>query len=145
MAEARSVRPLVADDADQALVLYNELTVGPPAENADSFLRVLAHDGTTIFGAFVDQTLAAMVTLHLLPNAVWDGRPYGLVENVVTRASHQRRGFGRLAMQAALDAAQDAAAHKVMLLTGDARGAAGFYEALGFTDKEKRAMVIRYP
>ena len=145
MPQGRTARALSPADADQALVLYNELTVGPPAEDAAGFLRVLGHDGTTVFGAFDGATLAAMATLHLLPNAVWQSRPYGLVENVVTRASHRRRGFGRLAMQSLLDAAQKAGAHKVMLLTGEAREAAGFYTALGFSDREKRAMVIRYP
>ncbi|MBB4173653.1 GNAT family N-acetyltransferase [Sulfitobacter noctilucicola] len=84
-----------------------------------------------------------MVTLHLLPNVVWDARPYGLIENVVTRASLQRRGHGRRAMQAALDAAWRANAYKVMLMTGQARDATGFYESLGFSAKDKFAMVIR--
>ncbi len=84
-----------------------------------------------------------MVTLHLLPNVLWDKRPYGLIENVVTRASHQRRGYGRLVMQGAIDAAWDADAYKLMLMTGTGRGATGFYEALGFSSKDKFAMVIR--
>ena len=126
-------------------MLYNELTVGPPAQDDAGFRRVLAHEGSRIFGAFDGQMLAAMVTLHLLPNAVWEGRPYGLIENVVTRHSCQRRGFGRAAMQAALDAAQAARAHKVMLLTGQKRDVVGFYEALGFTGQDKHGMVIRYP
>ena len=145
MFPARHVRALAVADGAEALVLYNELTAGPKAVDTAGFRAVLAHPGTTVFGAFAEQTLAAMVTLHLIPNAVWTGRPYGLIENVVTRRSHQRRGFGRLAMEAALDAAQAARAHKVMLMTGTGRQAGGFYEALGFSDREKRAMVIRYP
>ena len=142
---ARNVRRLGYADAEQALVLYNELTVGPSATDPGAVAKVMDHPGTEIFGAFDGDTLAAMVTLHLLPNAVWDGRTYGLIENVVTRASHQRQGFGRLAMQAALGAAQAASAHKVMLMTGKGRNAKGFYEALGFSGKDKSAMVIRYP
>ncbi|MEW9920729.1 GNAT family N-acetyltransferase [Marimonas sp. MJW-29] len=145
MAPARSVRALTAADAEQALVLYNELTVGPPADDPAVFSSVIGHQGTEVFGAFEGDRLAAMVTLHLLPNAVWSGRPYGLIENVVTRASHQRRGFGRMAMQAALDAAQKANAHKLMLLTGVGRDAVGFYEAMGFSARDKTGMVIRYP
>jgi len=140
-----TTKTLTADDADQALVLYNELTVGPPARGPDAFRRVLAHDGTQVFGAFEGQTLAAMVTLHLLPNVLWDARPYGLIENVVTRHSFQNRGFGRRAMQAAIDAAWAADAYKLMLMTGTGRGATGFYEALGFSSKDKFAMVMRRP
>lgn len=136
-------RCLTAGDAAQALLLYNELTVGPPAKGEVGFLAVLAHPGTEIFGAFEGETLAAMVTLHLLPNALWNARPYGLIENVVTRESHQRQGFGRVALQAAVDAAWAADAYKVMLMTGQAREATGFYEAVGFSSKDKTAMVMR--
>lgn len=138
-------RPLDAGDADQALVLYNELTVGPPATGPDPFFAVLGHPGTQVFGAFAGDLLASMVTLHLLPNAVWSGRLYALVENVVTRASHQRQGFGRRAMQAAIDAAWAQDAFKIMLMTGTARDATGFYEAMGFSSREKTAMVLRRP
>lgn len=138
-----SVRALTLHDADAALFLYNELTVGPPASGTDAFEAVLAHQGTQVLGAFEEETLAAMVTLHVLPNVVWDARPYALIENVVTRGSHQKRGFGRLVMQAAIDAAWAANAYKIMLMTGQKRGATGFYEALGFTSKDKFAMVMR--
>lgn len=141
----RTVRRLEYADADQALELYNELTLGPPTTDLCLVAKVMDHPGTEIFGAFEGTTLAAMVTLHLMPNALWQGRPYGLIENVVTRASHQKRGFGRLSMEAALAAAQEAQAYKVMLMTGRGRGAVGFYEALGFDSQEKTAMMIRYP
>lgn len=143
MPDAPSVRPLTAADADQALILYNELTVGPPADSAGPFLQVLDHDGTQVLGAFDGKTLAAMVTLHLLPNAVWGGRPYALIENVVTRSSLRRQGFGRLAMQAAIDAAWAADGYKIMLMTGVGRDATGFYEAMGFSGTDKTAMVLR--
>lgn len=136
-------RLLKPSDADQALVLYNELTVGPPAESTAGFSVVLDHPGTHVLGVFAGADLAAMVTLHLLPNVLWNGRPYGLIENVVTRASHQRRGFGRQVMQGAIDAAWAANAYKIMLMTGQGRGATGFYESLGFSSKDKFAMVMR--
>lgn len=138
-----NVRVLTESDASQALILYNELTVGPPTDDPAVFSVVLSHPGTDIFGVFSGDTLASMVTLHLLPNVLWNARPYGLIENVVTRASLQGRGYGRHAMQAAIDAAWAADAYKLMLMTGQGRGAAGFYEALGFTSKDKYAMVMR--
>lgn len=140
---AKKTRLLTREDADQALILYNELTVGPPADDPAAFYVVLDHPGTGVFGAFSGNDLAAMVTLHLLPNVLWSGRPYGLIENVVTRRNFQRQGFGRLAMQAAIDAAWDTGAYKLMLMTGQKRGATGFYEAVGFTGRDKFAMVLR--
>ena len=136
-------RHLTLADADQALILYNELTVGPPASNRDLFDRVMSHQGTTVFGAFDGPDLASMVTLHLLPNLLWDGRPYALIENVVTRQSKHRQGFGRSVMEFAIEAAWAANAYKIMLMTGQRRNAVGFYEALGFSGAEKKAMVLR--
>ncbi len=138
-----STRRLVEADAEDALLLYNELTLGPPAENTGGFLQVITHPGTSVFGVLVADRLVSMVTLHLLPNVLWNGRPYALIENVVTARDMQKRGLGRRAMQAAIDAAWAADAYKIMLMTGQKRGAKGFYEALGFSSEDKFAMVLR--
>ena len=143
MGDLPTLRALVPSDASQALILYNELTVGPPQNDAAAFEAVLAHPGTTVYGAFVGQDLASMVTLHLLPNVLWNARPYALIENVVTRQEFQRRGLGRRVMEHAVAAAWAADAYKVMLMTGQKRGAKGFYEAVGFSSEDKFAMVMR--
>ena len=139
------IRPLTADDTADALALYSELTFGPPCTDGAAFLRVLSHPGTRVFGADEDGRIIGMVTLHLLPNVTWDARPYGLIENVVTASAHRGRGVGRKVMQGALDRAWAADAYKVMLLTGQKRGARGFYEAVGFGSEDKSGLVIRRP
>jgi len=143
MPEGATVRALQMADAGDALILYNELTVGPKSSDRSAFSNVIAHPGTVVHGAFLGGELVAMVTLHLLPNVLWGARPYGLIENVVTRAQFRGRGFGRLAIQAAIDAAWDANAFKIMLMTGQKRAAMGFYAALGFSREDKFAMVLR--
>ncbi|MGB5863052.1 MAG: hypothetical protein WBG95_02010 [Sulfitobacter sp.] len=47
------IRRLNAADAGQALILYNELTLGPQANNPAVFDIVIAHAGTSVWGAFV--------------------------------------------------------------------------------------------
>ena len=140
-----SVRVLGHAEVDSALLLYNELTVGPPAQDAGAFDAVITHPGTSVFGGFIGDDLVSMVTLHLLPNVLWNARPYALIENVVTRRDHQKKGLGRTVMNAAIAAAWDADAYKIMLMTGQKRGAAGFYVALGFSSEDKHAMVLRRP
>lgn len=98
-----------------------------------------------MIGGYIGPDLVAMVTLHLLPNVLWGARPSALVENVVTRAAYQHKGYGRQVMEAAIKAAWDADAHKIMLMTGKGRNATGFYEALGFSAKDKFALVLRRP
>ena len=104
---------------------------------------MIAHSGTTVFGAFADDRFVAMLALHLLPNVTWNARPYGLVENVITTQSHRKRGIGKALLQHAINRAWVAGAFKVMLMTGKKRGATGFYKAAGFGAEDKTAMVIR--
>lgn len=139
------VRPLGGEDTEASLRLYTELTPGPKEVSADAFYDVLAHSGTTVFGAEGAGTILAMATLHILPNVTWGGRPYALIENVVTDRNHRKRGIGRAVLLGALDQAWRADAYKVMLLTGQNRGARGFYESVGFSAEDKDAMVIRRP
>ncbi len=139
------VRPLTVDDTDTALALYNELTFGPTTQDGAAFAAVLSHPGTTVFGALADGDVRAMVTLHLMPNVTWGARPYGLIENVVTRGPWQGRGLGRAVLTHAVHAAWAQDAYKVMLMTGTRRGAKGFYESVGFSSEDKHAMVIRHP
>ncbi len=140
------MRTRAATQADIAalLDLYQELTRAPTIGGAAQVGQVLGHPGTTIFVAEVDQGPKAMVTLHLLPNVTWGGRPYGLVENVVSHTSVRGQGYGHAALAAAIDAAQSAGAYKIMLLTGRGRSARGFYEKLGFSADDKWGMTLRF-
>ncbi|MEL6684752.1 MAG: GNAT family N-acetyltransferase [Pseudomonadota bacterium] len=139
------LRPLTIADGEAALALYNELTFGPQTHDIAAFESILAHPGTTVLGAFDNGRLVAMLTLHLLPNVTWGARPYALIENVITTATHRKRGIGRQLMQHAIAQAWDADAFKIMLMTGKKRAATGFYEAVGFSAEDKTAMVIRRP
>lgn len=71
------------------------------------------------------------------------GRPYALIENVVTHAAHRGTGQGRRVMTAVIDAAWNADCYKIMLMTGRSAEARGFYEKLGFGADEKWGMTIR--
>jgi GNAT superfamily N-acetyltransferase len=143
MAKPDPVRSLDRRDTAAALALYRVLTLGPPPADPAAFHRVLDHPGTHVVGAFAGARLVAMATLHLLPNVTWDARPYGLIENVVTDAAHRKRGYGRMVIAALCDMAWDAGAYKVMLMSGQKRGANGFYQACGFSTEDKFAFVIR--
>ena len=112
------------------------------AEDGAAFDVLLAHPGTVLIGAEVAGRIRAMATLHLLPNMTYSGRPYALVENVVTAAAQRGRGLGRAVMEEVIARARAARAYKVMLLTGAARGAGGFYAALGFRTGDKTAMTL---
>ena len=140
-------RPLAAADYPDALFLCKELvgTIAVPDGDAGAarFSVVLQHSGTTVWGAQVNDHIASMATLHILPNMTYSARPYCLVENVVTLRALQGRELARGVMDSVRQAAWAAGAYKIMLLTGKSLGAKGFYEKLGFSDDQKYGMMIR--
>ncbi|KZL20891.1 GNAT family N-acetyltransferase [Pseudovibrio sp. Ad37] len=142
-----TVRQLSLDDYEDVVTLLNELTDGIPLvygkDGPAQFAQLLQHDGTSLFGVEINDQVVSCATLHIMPNMTYGGRPYCLVENVVTLRAYQGRGFGRMVMEALRDAAWQANAYKIMLLTGQDRGARGFYESLGYKADQKHGMVLR--
>lgn len=139
-----SVRALTEADWPEAEGLYWELTRSGAVAGPEAFAALLAHPGTTAYGAEGEGRIAAMATLHILPNMTYGGRPYGLVENVVTAARCRGQGHGRAVLGHLTATARDAGCYKLMLLTGTGRNARGFYEAAGFSADEKWGMMIRF-
>ena len=139
-----TVRLLTSADWPEAEALYWELTKSGAVADKARFAEVLAHPGTQVAGKWVDGHLVSMATLHILPNMTYAGRPYGLVENVVTALDSQRQGYGRDVLAYVTTFAQEADCYKIMLLTGRARAARGSYEAAGFSADDKWGMTIRF-
>lgn len=108
--------------------------------------EILSHQGSTVFVADDNGFISCILSLHLLPNMTNMGRPYAVIENVVTDREQRGNGIGKMVMEFAIQHAWEAGVYKIMLLTGKGRkdgGAVGFYERLGFTRDEKHAMTIR--
>ncbi len=141
------IRKLRKSDYDNAVALYRELSgethVAEGHSDKKHFAELLAHPGTCLFGAVVKQTIVSMLTLHTLPNMTYGGRPYCLIENVVTLRQFQGQGLAKQVMSAAIKDAWAANAYKIMLLTGQLAGAKGFYEKLGFSADQKFGMALR--
>lgn len=92
--------------------------------------------------------MVASCTLVVVPNLARGGKPYGLIENVVTHGDFRNRGFGRKLLDAASDAAWLADYYKVMLMTGSKRPETiRFYLRSGFeqskTGFQKRRVAVR--
>jgi GNAT superfamily N-acetyltransferase len=84
--------------------------------------------------------------LQVVPNLTRGARPYGLIENVVTRQDKRGQGYGSAVLKAALDLAWEKGCYKVMMLTGrkDAK-VFGFYEKAGFKAGVKTGFVAVPP
>ncbi|MEP1208222.1 MAG: GNAT family N-acetyltransferase [Rhizobiaceae bacterium] len=147
MTDSRIVRTALAEDFEQAMRLYSELAgdsqidLGP--DGRQLWHDVLAHPGTSVYCVEQAGQIAAVTTLHVLPNTTYKGRPYALIENVVTLRRFHKQGAGRLLMEHVIDEAWQQDCYKIMLLTGQLAGARGFYERLGFSADEKYGMTLR--
>jgi GNAT superfamily N-acetyltransferase len=87
--------------------------------------------------------LAADCTVIVIPNLTRGGKPYALIENVVTHAGHRNRGFGKAVLKAAVERAWGHGCYKAMLMTGSKEASTiAFYEAAGF-EQTKTGFQIR--
>lgn len=94
--------------------------------------------------AFADGKAVATCVLVIVPNLTRGGRPFAVVENVVTDQAFRRKGIGQAILRHALKIAQAKGCYKVMLMTGSKRKAVHqFYEKAGFEKGLKTAFVAR--
>ncbi|MFY0680983.1 MAG: GNAT family N-acetyltransferase [Thalassovita sp.] len=144
-----SVRPLIASDFDDLATLLEGFNSPQAVLSGDEgrrrFNEILTHPGTTVFGADDAGRVVSTATLYLMPSLTEGGRSFGLIENVITLPSHRGQGLGRQVMTVAHQTAWDAGASEVMLLTGVALEARGFYESLGYDGTARHGMLLRCP
>ena len=107
-----TVRKARQADLPGLLDLYRHLSPDDPAPEQtradDAWTRMLASNLVTVFVAELETELVASCTLAVLPNLTRNARSIGVIENVVTRREHRRRGFGSRLLAVALEAASDA-------------------------------------
>lgn len=143
------IRSLANAELDALLGLLRELHPGEtsaadPATLRQTWQRILGQPGLHCLGAFADGTLAGSCTLLIVPNLTHGGRPWAIVENVITAASHRRRGIGRALLAHARALAWQEGCYKLMLQTGRLDAATfAFYEACGFDRHAKQAFIAR--
>ena len=140
------VRAAVRADLPGVLALMRALNPDdPPLDTNVAVQRwdaLLAQPGVTVFVAQVGEVLAASCTLIVVPNLTRSGRPYALLENVVTLSPYRRQGLARAVLAAASAAAWRAGCYKIMLSTSSPMpGVLDFYRSCGFRDGVKTAFV----
>jgi len=133
-----AIRDIKKNEMSKLLKLYTHLHRKDAPLPEKSKLESIWEEITTspllhYFVLELDKELVSSCTLSVIPNLTRGGRPYGLIENVVTHAEYRRRGFGTSILQYALEIAWENKCYKVMLLTGSKDPAIHqFYEKTGF-------------
>jgi GNAT superfamily N-acetyltransferase len=135
--EGFSIRAALPSDLEGLLKLYPHLN--PSDEPISRDLAASRLDeinqlpGSAVLLGLLGDDLVASCTLIVIPNLTNGGKPYALIENIVTDALHRSRGYGTRILHAAVAAAWEAGCYKVMLMTGSKQPSIlKFYENAGF-------------
>ena len=145
------VRGAKKNDLQAVLELYLQLHPGDLSFPSDNELNRIWSDisSSSVMHCYVAEKESRVVAtgiLAVLPNLTRGGRPYGLIENVVTDESCRRRGAGMGLLRHILREAERQGCYKLMVLTDTHReGVIEFYRAAGFQTEAKNGLVASAP
>ena len=108
-----TIRPARLADQEALCNLYRQLNPADPpwpteAEAADALSTVLEHNGIAILICEAGGIAVSTCMLVVCPNFARLGRPFALIENVVTDREHRKRGYGRQVVEHAIEIARQA-------------------------------------
>jgi GNAT superfamily N-acetyltransferase len=143
------VREAAREDLAAVLSLYTHMHDADEEANdralEQAWQAILADPRTHLFLLEYEGAAVSSCVLHILPNLTRGARPYGLIENVVTRREFRNRGFGTALLDHALKCAWGENCYKVMLLTGRReQNVFRLYEKAGFVRGVKEGLIV-YP
>lgn len=144
------IREACINDLGSIISLYRDLHEDPVIQENDNpksiFEEILDDKRLHLFILEADGEDAATCILDIVPNITWNGKPYGLIENVVTKKELRRRGYGNMLLEYALGFAWEKGCYKVMLLTGRKdESVINFYENAGFSKDIKKGLIAINP
>jgi len=144
----RRVEP---EELDALLELYTFLHETdnplPPRNLLENIWSVIINNpSSNYFAIELDDMLVSSCVLTIIQNLTRGCRPYGLIENVVTRAGYRKHGLGTMLLQETLQHAWSQGCYKVMLLTGHKDvETLRFYEGVGFKQGIKTGFIAKPP
>lgn len=132
------IREAVLEDLEGILSLYEQ----PSMDNGnilsiekagEIFARMSKYPDYKVYVAEEEGELVGTYALAIMDNLGHQGKPSGLIEDVVVKECKQGQGIGRLMMEHAVALCKDKGCYKAALSSNIKREAAHrFYESLGF-------------
>lgn len=145
------VREAKHPDLRHLLDLYGDLHAKDDALPSDTVLNQVwtemldTHRHHVIVGES-DGEIVSSCILQTIPNLTRGAKPYGIIENVVTKQSKRKQGFASKLLEYALKIAWQEGCYKVMLLTGRTdEWVFHVYEKAGFKCGIKTGLIAKPP
>lgn len=134
-----TIREAGEGDLEAVLALYEHLHDADEPAGEDgiraAWKEIIEDRRTHLFILERGGVPVSTCMLSIVPNLTRGARPFGIIENVVTRRQDQKRGY-----------AWERTPYKVMLLTGRKDGAVlRFYEGAGFVRGIKEGFIACPP
>lgn len=90
----------------------------------------------------VYEEIVSSCVLVIVPNMTHNGRPYALIENVVTKEVFRNKGYASCVLKYAKHLAVENNCYKIMLLTGHKnKETQDFYRKAGYNSDDKTAFI----
>ncbi len=143
------IRLAQKEDYNRLLGLLKQLNPADPETTAVEykiFEEIIESKYLDLIVAENEGNLLGSCYLNLVPNLTRGGKPYAVIENVITDSEHRNQGIGKALMKRALELAWKEKCYKVMLMSGRKDEAVhAFYKKCGFDSDEKQAYIHRAP
>lgn len=143
------VRLIKFNELDKLLDLYKYLNPeDPDIKGMDTISKLwneIYNDPSLYYFVMEeDGKLVSSCTMSVIKNLTRGGRPYALIENVVTDFDYRKRGYATAILRKAVEAAKENNCYKVMLLTSKKEESTlRFYEKAGFKRGIKTGFIMK--
>lgn len=140
------VREVQENEFQQLLELYlhlHEKSIPETTEPMNQVWKTILRDENHhIIVKIVEDKIVSSCVCVVIPNLTRNGRPYALIENVVTHADYRGKGYATACLNYAKEIAQKENCYKIMLLTGSKEAKTlHFYQNAGYNSSDKTAFI----
>ncbi len=140
------VREVQENEFQQLLELYlhlHEKSIPEITEPMNQVWKTILQDENHhIIVKIVEDKIVSSCVCVVIPNLTRNGRPYALIENVVTHADYRGKGYATACLNYAKEIAQKENCYKIMLLTGSKEAKTlHFYQNAGYNSSDKTAFI----
>ncbi len=140
------IREAEKKDLNKLLYLYSFFD-DVPIPKIDTKLKktwdsIIADPNNHVVVALVDDKIVSSCVLIIVRNLTVNGRPYALIENVVTHERYRHKGYASACLDYAKELALSENCYKIMLMTGHKEEhVLSLYRKAGYNSEDKTAFI----